>query len=195
MNITILNGSLKGRGKELNGFLDSLEEGFREAENNVDHFRLMEMDLHFCTGCWSCWWKTPGRCATSDDAEQIFRSVINADLLVFASPLIAGFTSSGLKMITDRLIVLLHPYILLKNGEYHHHKRYDHYPDFGLILEKEADTDDEDIEIVKNIYDRFSINFHNKLRFMKFTDTDRVEEIVNETGSLNLTGELSEISK
>ena len=79
----------------------------------------------------------------------------------------AGFTSSTLKKITDRFVGLLHPYIKLKNGECHHLKRYDKYPDFGLVLKKEADTDTEDIEIINDIYDRFAINFHSTKKYIK----------------------------
>ena len=139
------------------------------------------MNLHYCTGCWSCWWKTPGRCAINDDAEKIIRSVINSDFVIFASPLIAGFTSSALKKITDRLIVLLHPYIELINGESHHRKRYNKYPDFGLILEKETDTDNEDLDIVNDIYERFALNFHCEKKYTRYIDHDKVEDIIYET--------------
>jgi multimeric flavodoxin WrbA len=181
MNITMLNGSMTGEPDKLNKYLDRLEQDLMSDGCTVDHFRLIDMNLHFCTGCWSCWWKTPGQCATKDDAGEIFRSVIHADFLIFASPLIVGFPSSRLKMIMDRLIVLLHPYILLKNGEYHHHKRYDHYPDFGLVLEKEADTDQEDIHIVRDIFERFSLNFHNNMQYLALTDQDTVEDVARMT--------------
>jgi multimeric flavodoxin WrbA len=128
------------------------------------------MNLHYCTGCWSCWWKTPGECAIKDDGEQIFRAVINSDFIIFASPLVTGFTSAILKKIQDRLIVLLHPYLEIINGESHHMKRYDKYPEFGVIIDKEEDTDDEDIKIIKDIYDRLAINFHSRQRFIKYVD-------------------------
>ena len=66
--------------------------------------------------------------------------------------------------------MLLHPYIQLINGESHHKKRYERYPEFGVIVEKEQDTDSEDLQIVKDIYDRLAINFHSKQRFIKFID-------------------------
>jgi multimeric flavodoxin WrbA len=139
------------------------------------------MNLKNCTGCWSCWWKTPGECAIKDEGEKIFRSVINSNFFVFASPIIAGFTSSELKKVTDRLIVLLHPYLELINGECHHRKRYDSYPDFGLLLQKEADTDEEDIQIISDIYDRLALNFHARKKFIKFTDLHKIEDFINET--------------
>lgn len=107
--------------------------------------------------------------------------MINSDFFIFASPLIAGFTSSALKKITDRFIVLLHPYIELRNGENHHRKRYKNYPNFGLFLEKEIDTGSEDLKIINDIYDRFALNFHCKMQYIKYIDQHKVEEIVYET--------------
>lgn len=180
MNITILNGAINGGNNKFSLFLEKLSGKLNE-KHTVKLFHLDKMNLHYCTGCWSCWWKTPGKCAIKDDAEQVFRSVINSGFFIFASPLIAGFTSSTLKKITDRLIVLLHPYIELKNGECHHQKRYDRYPDFGLILEKEKDTDEEDIGILKDIYDRFALNFHSQKKYIKFIEHDKIEDIIHET--------------
>lgn len=180
MNITILNGELENTPNGFSEFLESLTKKFNEHHTAVQ-FNLHEMNLHYCMGCWSCWWKTPGKCAIKDDGEEIFKTVIHSDFVIFASPVIAGFTSSLLKKITDRLIVLLHPYIKLKNGECHHQKRYDSYPDIGLILKKEVDTDDEDLSIIRDIYDRFAINFHCRKKYLKTTDQTNIEEIIYET--------------
>jgi len=179
MKITILNGDINNKRSGFTEYIEKLAKKFKE-NHSIDLFHLNKMNLHYCTGCWNCWVRTPGKCIINDDAENIFRSVINSDFIIFASPLMVGFTSSILKKITDRLIVLLHPYIKLNNGEQHHLKRYNKYPNFGLILEKESDTDNEDLDIVKDIYDRFSINFHCKMKYIKFIDQDQ-EEIVYET--------------
>lgn len=182
MIITILNGDMNQGESDFSIYIEKLSDNLRR-QHSVSIFPLDKMNLHYCTGSWSCWWKTPGRCATKDDAEEIFRSVINSDFVIFASPLMVGFTSSALKKITDRLVVLIHPYIEIKNGECHHKKRYEKYPDFGLVLKKESDTDNEDIAIVDDIYDRFAINFHSEKKFIKFIDNTKIEEIIYETNN------------
>ncbi len=169
MTITILNGEPEGRDGQFTSKVQNFVSKL-SSKHRVNQFNLATMNLHYCTGCWSCWWQTPGECAINDDADQVFRSVINSDFIIFASPLIAGFTSSVLKKIQDRLIVLLHPYLEIINGESHHRKRYDKYPAFGVIVDSEHDTDEEDIKIVKDIYDRLAINFHSKQLFFKFVD-------------------------
>ncbi len=183
MKITILNGNMAPGNTLFSEYLEALKTNLRQ-HHEVECFDLDRMNLQYCTGCWSCWWKTPGRCARHDDAEPIFRSVINTDFLLFASPLMAGFTSSALKKITDRLIILLHPYIELQQGECHHAKRYECYPEFGLLVQRENDTDDEDLEIISGIYDRFALNFHNHKRFIHLTDRSTPEETAHEICSV-----------
>jgi multimeric flavodoxin WrbA len=169
MKITILNGDPNFKTSQFSKNIGDVVAKMGQ-KNAITTYNLAEMDLHFCTGCWSCWWKTPGLCAIKDDADIIFRSAMNCDLLVFASPLIAGFTSAELKKITDRLIVLLHPYIQLIDGECHHRKRYPKYPDLGVLLAKEPDTDEEDLSIVRDVYDRLAINFHSKVAMFMYLD-------------------------
>jgi len=177
--ITIINGRLNTLDDGFDSFVKEIATNLSEHKD-VRSFLLADMKISQCTGCWSCWWKTPGLCAIKDDAEPIMRAVIHSDLLVFASPVIAGFTSSLLKKLQDRLIVLLHPYIIPVQGECHHRKRYDNYPDMALLLQKEADTDKEDIEIITDIYKRLAINFHSNLKYILFTDTQTTEEIAHD---------------
>jgi multimeric flavodoxin WrbA len=180
MKITILDGNMNQAKSDYSIFIDDLVLQLKK-HHSVDYYPIDKMELQYCSGCWSCWWKTPGECSQKDGAEQIFRSYINSDFIIFTSPLIAGFTSSALKKIVDRLIVLLHPYIQMKMGESHHNKRYDRYPEFGLILQKEEYTDEEDIKITNDIYDRLALNFHTTRRYTRIIGNTNLKEIVNET--------------
>ncbi len=166
MNICILDGDPGTEGDKLQESIALLEAAYRHRGHAVEVMRLRSMKLQHCIGCWTCWWETPGRCIHHDEGEKVFRAVINSDFFIFASPLIAGFTSALLKTITDRLIVLVHPYITIREGELHHIRRYEHYPDFGLLLAREESTDEEDILITTGMYRRFGINFHCRLCFM-----------------------------
>jgi multimeric flavodoxin WrbA len=180
MRITILDGNMNREKSDYSNYMDNLLQTFTR-NNSVDYYIIDKMDLNYCSGCWSCWWKTPGECSQKDKADQIFRSYINSDFIIYASPLMVGFTSSALKKIVDRLIVMLHPYIQMNLGESHHTKRYKSYPEFGLILQKEKDTDDEDIEIINELYDRLALNFHSKRKYTRFIENTNPEEIENET--------------
>ncbi len=71
MKIVILNGDISTGKSNFSAFLEELSHAFG-LNNDVQLFSLNKMNLHYCTGCWSCWWKTPGRCSINDDADEIF---------------------------------------------------------------------------------------------------------------------------
>ncbi|MCF8334924.1 MAG: NAD(P)H-dependent oxidoreductase [Bacteroidales bacterium] len=148
--------------------------------HHLSVFDLKELKIDSCIGCWDCWWKTPGRCVLKDDMEEIMKSTINSGLLVIAAPLVAGFIPYKTKTAIERLIPLLHPYIKLVNGECHHRKRYPYYPDMGIILKKESDTEEEDLQINKDIFGRVALNFHSQVRFFETIDSKPPETIAYE---------------
>ncbi len=178
MKITILNGNPDASNEQFDQYLYNLSEALAD-EHTVTMFTLREMDIKYCTGCWGCWLKTPGECAVTDDSRDTCRACINSDLTLFASPVIMGFTSALLKKATDKYIPLLHPYVAIVQGECHHLARYDKYPLLGLLLEKGRDTDEEDVKIITDIYQRIALNFKTTLALSKLT-LDPIEEVADE---------------
>jgi len=178
MKITILNGNPDSGNRIFEDYLTSLSHLLTTQEHSATLFKLRNKIISYCVGCFNCWIKTPGKCSFPDDAPEILREVIHSDLLIFASPVIMGFTSALLKKIQDKLIPLVHPYIELVKKECHHKKRYEHYPKLSLLIQPSQDTDEEDIAIIYDIYKRLSINFRSELIFKKTTNSG-VEEVVD----------------
>ncbi|MBN1191863.1 MAG: flavodoxin family protein [Dehalococcoidales bacterium] len=179
MKIAVLNGNPDAGNNRFEDYLKNLSDKLAVHNHAVNILNLRDMDIKYCTGCWGCWVKTPGECVAADDSREICRVCINCDLVLFASPVIMGFTSALLKKAHDKLIPLIHPYLEFVHGEVHHKARYDKYPLIGLLLEKGRDTDNEDIEIISDIYRRDAINFKTSFRFTRLT-SDPVEEAANE---------------
>jgi hypothetical protein len=75
----------------------------------------------------------------------------------------------------ERLIPLLHPYIEIEGGEMHHRKRYERYPDIALIVARGSDTDSEDLEITRNLWDRLARNFKSRMRLFAVADQSSQE--------------------
>ena len=164
MDIAILNGNPDPGRFSLDSVLANLNKELNTAGHRVNILNLRDLKIKFCTGCWSCWWgPTPGECIFKDQSAEVCREVIRSDLVIMASPVLMGFPSADLKKVLDKLIPLLHPYIKLVNGESHHRKRYDRYPLLGLILERDVDTDDEDVRIINRWFRRFSLNFRTRV--------------------------------
>ena len=109
---------------------------------------------------------------------QVHRAFIRSKLFVMASPISMGFTSSLLKKTHDRFLPVLMPYITFIKGEMHHRKRYRRYADFGLLVQETNDTDAEDIQIIRRIYERDMLNIHSRLKFLHSVSAP-VEEVVN----------------
>ena len=179
MKISILNGDPNAKDSDLNKTIFELENTLRISGHSVETFVLRDMNIRYCEGCFNCWFKNPGECSFIDDTQTIRRSYINSDLVIFASPILMGFTSALLKKATDKLIPLLLPYFDFVNSEVHHTGRYENYPMIGVLLEQSEDTDKEDLEIVNGIYSRIALNLKTSISFT-FTSTEPIDSIVHE---------------
>lgn len=182
MKITVLNGDPGDGQSALGEFLEELGLRLCASGHELKPVRLAGLNVKRCTGCWGCWVKTPGECVIRDDMAGVLRSVINAELLVFASPVVMGLTSATLKRATDRLLPLLHPYIELVNGACRHRRRYARSPLLGLVLER-SQADSEDLEIVREIYGEIAADFRSELRFTRFAD-ENPQEVAGEIDRL-----------
>jgi len=180
---TILNGNAFSNDTGFEQYVADYAGQLQGQKHEVRVHTLRDMDIKFCIGCWTCWWKTPGLCVHKDDMEKIYRDVVKSDLLILAAPLVVGFPSVLLKKTQDRLIPLLLSYMEIDQGEFHHRKRYDNYPKLGVLVSRENDTDEEDLRIVEDIYKRFAVNFKTEVAFFHTTEKP-VEELVNETGGI-----------
>ncbi len=161
-------------------YLSDLRIKLENDSHDVETLTLRDLDAGYCTGCWACWVKTPGQCIFEDDSHRVCHTVINSDLVLFASPIIMGYLSALLKKYMDKLIPLIHPYITADQGEAHHEHRYkpSDYPLGALLLEKTQSTDDEDIEIISAIHARTMLNMKSKNAFTMLT-TQPIEEVAN----------------
>jgi hypothetical protein len=181
--ILIINGNPATGGRDLDRYLASLEKELAGAGHDVNAMILRDMDIRYCTGCWTCWWKTPGRCMHNDDMPALYTGFLASDLVILASPVIMGFVSALLKRATERLVPLIHPYLAIVEGECHHQGRYERYPEWGLIMQKDDTTDDDDIAITSDIYRRTALNIKVPLRFHALTDCP-VREVCREIDAL-----------
>lgn len=162
-SITILNGNLDS--PTFDTYLGQLSARLESAGQTVTLINLRDIPLRYCTGCFGCWTKTPGECVTRDASLEMDKAVINAGFTLWAAPLKMGFPAALLKKALDKHLPLIHPYMEVVHGEAHHKRRYPRSPRLGLLLEREADTDDTDLQIVTDIFTRTALNFRSRLEF------------------------------
>ncbi len=166
MKIVILDGKLDTTPNSFTTYyIEDVKNELAEKGHELSHFVLKDLDIHHCIGCWGCWVKTPGQCVFDDISRDINREIINADFLLFATPLVMGFASHELKRKMDRIIPLIHPYMIVTQGEFHHRARYDRYPLVGLLMHPEASDTDQDVMNTSEIFARTALNFKSRLAF------------------------------
>lgn len=175
MHITIVDGNPATSGKEYGRKLKDVTEALEDSENDVTTITLAEKNIHGCTGCFSCWLKTPGVCVFKDDGVEFLKRLIHSDLVLFVSPLIMGFPSALLKNAIDRFIPMALPFIEMAKGECRHPMRYESSPLMALLYDPEPDTDEEDIDIVSTVFNRFARNAHTRFLFSMPLSADPME--------------------
>lgn len=99
MKIVVLEGS-----PNPNGSTHILADCFRQGAEGVGHtvemIDVAHVDIHPCTGCIHCGYEGP--CVQKDGVEEIRQKILNADMLVFATPLYYYGMSAQLKTLIDR---------------------------------------------------------------------------------------------
>lgn len=99
--ILILSGSPR-KGGNSDILCDEFMRGARESGNEVEKIRVAEMNIGFCRACYAC--RENGVCAIKDDAAEILQKMIDADVLVLASPVYFYSIDAQLKALIDRTV-------------------------------------------------------------------------------------------
>jgi multimeric flavodoxin WrbA len=127
--------------------------------NQATVFKLREISIADCLGCFGCWIKTPGECVIGDAAKDIAKKLMHTDLTVFVTPIVFGGYSYELKKILDRQICRELPFFTKVNGEVHHQPRYTKHARLvaiGVLPEPDAESE----SIFKSLVARNSVNMH-----------------------------------
>jgi multimeric flavodoxin WrbA len=145
--------------QDLAPVLDELLEVLRRDGVPIDTFRLRELKLAHCLGCFGCLLKTPGMCVESDAGRQIARAVIQSDITVLFTPVTFGGYSPDLKKMVDHFIQLISPFFAMDHGEIHHPPRYARRPRLVVVgVQRRANS--HEAHIFKTLAGRNAINLH-----------------------------------
>jgi len=130
--ILAISGSLR-KPSFTEKMLDLCIEGMGD-EVEVKKFYPHKMKIGPCTGCFSCWTKTPGVCVQDDDFQQILNAYKQADYFLLATPLYVFDFPATVKNVIDRLFIIFEPaQVKSSRGATEHPKRFDCHPKSVLI--------------------------------------------------------------
>lgn len=100
-NVLILSGSPRKNGNS-DALCDQFMKGAQEAGHQVEKIRVAEKKIGFCRACYAC--RDTGKCAIRDDMEGVLQKIIDADVLVLASPVYFYSIDAQLKALIDRTV-------------------------------------------------------------------------------------------
>lgn len=114
-NVLILSGSpRKGGNSDL--LCDQFAGGAAEAGHQVEKIRVAEKSIHPCIACYHCR-DHGGKCVFQDDMAQVLQKMIDADVLVLASPVYFYSIDAQLKAVIDRTVAR---WLEVKNKEFYY---------------------------------------------------------------------------
>ena len=99
MKIVVLEGSQNKNGSS-NLLAAEFIRGAEKAGHLVQVVDAAHADIHPCTGCIHCGYEGP--CTQKDDMNCIRKMILDADMLVFVTPLYYYGMSAQLKTLLDR---------------------------------------------------------------------------------------------
>ena len=79
----------------------SFVDGAKDSGNEVKYISLKNKDIRFCIGCLAC--QKTGHCVIKDDVADIMNSVLEADVVVWSTPIYYFEMSGQMKTLIDRL--------------------------------------------------------------------------------------------
>lgn len=112
--VLILSGSPR-KGGNSDILCDEFAKGAADAGHEVEKIRVAEKSIGYCRACYAC--KETGNCVIKDDMAEVLQKMIDADVLVLASPVYFYSIDAQLKAVIDRTVAR---WLEVKNKEFYY---------------------------------------------------------------------------
>ena len=98
--VVIISSSYRKNGNS-ETLAKEFERGAKETGNEIETIYLRDISLNYCRGCFAC--LSLKHCVLKDDATKLMKTVMEADVLCFATPIYYYAVSGQLKTFLDRM--------------------------------------------------------------------------------------------
>lgn len=112
--ILILSGSPRIGGNS-DILCDEFVRGATASRHEIEKICVAEKNIGYCKACYAC--KNSGVCVIKDDMDEILQKMIDADVLVLASPVYFYSIDAQLKTLIDRTVAR---WLEVKNKEFYY---------------------------------------------------------------------------
>ena len=149
MKILVITGSPRKNGNS-NTLADNFIKGAEEAGHSVVRFDAAFKNVHPCVACNKCGMN--GECVFKDDFEFVKANIVDADCVVFATPMYYFGISAQIKSVIDRFYAI--------NGKIHVSKK-------SVLLMTYADTSEREAQPIISHYETL-------LRYLGWMDAGKI---------------------
>ena len=108
MRILVLNGSPRPKGNTKR-MVEAFQKGAESVGHQVDVVDVCRKKIVGCLACEYCHTKGNGVCVQKDDMQEVYSLLMEADMLVIASPIYYHGISGQLKCTIDRFYSAAYP--------------------------------------------------------------------------------------
>lgn len=110
----ILSGSPRKDGNS-DHLCDQFLKGALEAGHEAEKIFVSEKNIGYCRACYAC--RNTHKCFQKDDMEEILAKIVEADVLVLASPVYFYSIDAQIKTVIDRTLAR---WTEIKNKEFYY---------------------------------------------------------------------------
>lgn len=164
MKITIFNGSPHAEKGNTHFMVKYFSQGAKKAGAEIENVFLAKKKIKYCSGCFNCWLKTPGKCTINDDMKKLLYKLLNSDIIIFATPVYVDNVTGIMKTFMDRLIPLALPYFDRdKTGECRHFKRFNQESPKIIVISNCGFPEQSHFKVLKLLFKRIARNMHSRV--------------------------------
>jgi hypothetical protein len=132
MKILAFNASPRKSQGTTDILMELFIDGARKGGAEVEKHHIVDLDIKGCLGCFTCWWKTPGKCVHRDDMDWILPRISEADILLFGTPIYGRNITNYMQRLVERTFSFSLPEMHIRDNETTHPSRIRKLPHLVL---------------------------------------------------------------